>query len=70
MRSIVAWAQKRGGVHTQVYTSSTSVYPQTGCVRVDETAPITETVGTPAVLLEAENLLRQAPRNACARWFI
>lgn len=74
MRSILAWAAKRGGVGTMVYTSSTSVYPQSGGMRVDETAPIVETLGTPAVLLEAENLLRNATGGAatpvCARWFI
>jgi nucleoside-diphosphate-sugar epimerase len=76
MRSILAWAAKQGGVGTFVYTSSTSVYPQSGGDRVDETAPVGETVGTPAVLVEAENLLRNATQPAaatggvCARWFI
>ncbi|MFT3782006.1 MAG: NAD-dependent epimerase/dehydratase family protein [Nibricoccus sp.] len=69
-RSILAWTAKRGGVGTFVYTSSTSVYPQSGGVRVDETAEIAATVGTPAVLLEAENLVRAAPAQACRRWFI
>ena len=69
-RSVLAWAVKRGGVGTLVYTSSTSVYPQSGGARVDENAPIAEAVGTPAVLFEAENLLRAATPGACARWFI
>lgn len=70
MRSILAWAEKRGGVGTIVYTSSTSVYPQSGGARVDENAPITEAIGTPAVLFEAENLLRTASPSVCARWFV
>ena len=39
MRSILSWA-KRSPVGTVVYTSSTSVYPQTGGVVVDETDAI------------------------------
>ncbi|MFT3866910.1 MAG: NAD-dependent epimerase/dehydratase family protein [Nibricoccus sp.] len=70
MRSILTWAAKRGPMGTMIYTSSTSVYPQSGGARVDETAPIAEAVGTPAILFEAENLLRAAPAAACARWFI
>lgn len=70
MRSILAWAAKRNGVGTLVYTSSTSVYPQSGGMSVDESAPIAESVGAPAVLLEAENLLRATTSVACARWFI
>lgn len=70
MRSILAWSGKYGPMGTVLYTSSTSVYPQSGGARVDETAPINEAIGTPAVLLEAENLLRTAPPAACARWFI
>lgn len=80
LRSILAWASKRGGVGTVVYTSSTSVYPQSGGARVDEAAPMGDALGTPAVLIEAENLLRNASLvatapgsatgGACARWFI
>jgi nucleoside-diphosphate-sugar epimerase len=36
MRSILEWARERGRVGTLVYTSSTSVYPQGGGVRVEE----------------------------------
>ncbi len=57
MRSVLAWA-KRAPVGTMVYTSSTSVYPQDGGVRVDEAAP-TDGVGENGkILLEAEALLR------------
>ena len=70
LQSILAWAQKRGGVGTLVYTSSTSVYPQSGGARVDESAPVGDAVGTSGILVEAENLLRSATSMACARWFI
>lgn len=60
MKSIVAWAAARGGLGTLVYTSSTSVYPQDGGVRVDETAQ-TEGGGERArVLVAAEETLRSA----------
>jgi nucleoside-diphosphate-sugar epimerase len=36
MRSILVWARERGRVGTLVYTSSTSVYPEGGGVRVEE----------------------------------
>ena len=68
MRSFVAWA-RRGPVGTVVYTSSTSVYPQSGGVVVDETA-LTEGAGeTGRILLEAEAALRGAA-GVCGRWFI
>jgi nucleoside-diphosphate-sugar epimerase len=70
MRSILAWASKQKGVGTLVYTSSTSVYPQSGGMRVDESLTTDGAEGTPAVLLEAENLLRGASREVCSRWFI
>ncbi|MBW8782466.1 MAG: NAD-dependent epimerase/dehydratase family protein [Verrucomicrobia bacterium] len=56
MRSIRTWAE-RAPVGAMVYTSSTSVYPQDGGVRVDESAP-TEGAGEAGkVLLEAEACL-------------
>ncbi len=74
MKSILAWAGgalgASGGVGTFVYTSSTSVYSQSGGARVDESAPVGEAVGTPAVLLEAEEWLRGATAVARRRWFI
>lgn len=73
MQSILAWAAKRGGVGTLVYTSSTSVYPQSGGVRVNEAVSVSEALGTSGVLVEAEDLLRNAAQGtgaACARWFI
>ncbi len=70
MGSILSWLGKRGPVDTMVYTGSTSVYPQSGGAWVDETAPVGGEVGLPAVLLEAEALLRAAPKNLCTRWFI
>jgi nucleoside-diphosphate-sugar epimerase len=68
MRSILGWA-RRGAVGTLVYTSSTSVYPQTGGRVVDETAS-TEGVGeSRRILIEAEAMLREAS-SVCDRWFI
>jgi nucleoside-diphosphate-sugar epimerase len=68
MRSLAAWA-RRDPVGTVVYTSSTSVYPQSGGVVVDETA-LTDGAGESGrILLEAEAALRGAA-GACGRWFI
>jgi len=68
MRSILAWAI-RGPVGTIVYTSSTSVYPQTGGALIDESAPTDGVGGNGRILVEAEALLRQSVK-ACDRWFI
>ena len=57
MRSVLAWTG-RAPVGTLVYTSSTSVYPQDGGVRVDETAPTEGASENAQILREAENLLR------------
>jgi len=57
MRSVLAWA-RRAPVGRIVYTSSTSVYPQSGGARVDETAPTDGAAGSGRILLEAEALLR------------
>lgn len=55
MRAVAEWA-RRGKVGTLVYTSSTSVYPQSGGVRVDETATTQPASERAALLLEAEAL--------------
>lgn len=68
MHSLAVWA-RRGPVGTVVYTSSTSVYPQTGGVVVDETAQTECADETGRILLEAEAVLRGAA-GACGRWFI
>lgn len=69
MDSIARWAQARGKVGTMIYTSSTSVYPQDGGVRVDETAPTTAAPERGQILLEAEAKLTTAT-GACGRWFV
>ncbi len=68
MRSILAWARP-APVGTLIYTSSTSVYPQSGGVRVDETMATGGPGATSRILREAEAVLRQAG-DACGRWFI
>ena len=68
MRSLAGWA-RRGPIGTVVYTSSTSVYPQTGGVVVDETATTEGADETGQILLEAEAVLRDAV-GAWGRWFI
>ncbi len=55
MKSVLSWT-KRAPVGVFVYTSSTSVYPQDGGVRVDETAATTGGGENAQILLEAENL--------------
>lgn len=67
MESILAWLKKAGSTDALVYTSSTSVYPQSGGV-VDESSPTAEATGTAAILLAAEALVKQAAESrACAR---
>lgn len=56
MRSVLAWAGQVS-VGTLVYTSSTSVYPQDGGVRVDEDASIDATRGAGSAIVESEDLL-------------
>ncbi|HSI08901.1 MAG TPA: NAD-dependent epimerase/dehydratase family protein [Rariglobus sp.] len=56
MKSVLAWAAK-APVGTIIYTGSTSVYPQDGGVRVDETASVEETRAAGSPLVEAEDLL-------------
>lgn len=64
MRAVLAWAE-RSPVGPLVYTSSTSVYPQDGGVTVDEEAPLGEAVGAPAILREAEDLVKRWPKRWC-----
>ncbi len=69
MDSVVRWARTRGAAGTIVYTGSTSVYPQDGGVRVDETASISAAPERGQILLEAERKLG-AGSGACGRWFV
>lgn len=70
MASVLAWARAAGGVGTLVYTGSTSVYPQDGGVRVDETAPTAGGGERAELLLRAEALLWAAGPGVCARRFV
>ena len=70
MQSILAWARTSGGVGTVLYTSSTSVYPQSGGTRVDETASTEGAGDTARILLKAEELLRSTTPELVRRWFI
>ena len=69
LRSIFAWAGK-APVGTFVYTSSTSVYPQSGGIKVTEDAPTLGVRDTAQVLVEAEDVVRAQGGGACRRWFI
>lgn len=64
MRSLLTWAQRANRAGTLVYTSSTSVYPQDGGVRVTEADSTVAAEGTARVLLEAEELARSWPGRA------
>ena len=66
MASLVAWLRAQGGAGTVIYTSSTSVYPQDGGARVDETAP-TGGDERAATLLAAEHRLLHATDAAATR---
>ena len=57
MKSLLAWARAHGPLGTLVYTGSTSVYPQDGGGRVDETSPTAGRDERTAVLVETEALL-------------
>ena len=69
LRSIFAWAGA-APVGTFVYTGSTSVYPQTGGMKVTEDAPTLGGRDTAQVLVEAENVIRALGDGVCQRWFI
>ena len=58
-RSILDWCRGRS-VERYLYTSSTSVYPQDGGVRVDECADTTAAPPTGQALLRAEQLIEAA----------
>lgn len=71
MRSILAWAGRRGRpIGTFCYTSSTGVYPQGGGGAVDESASTAGGSPTGGVLVEAEDVLRGVPPSQVARRFI
>ncbi|ATC65714.1 epimerase [Nibricoccus aquaticus] len=67
MRSVAGWLTAKGGAGAAVYTSSTSVYPQDGGVRVDEAAAVDREGERPRVLVEAEELLLNLPKAAGRR---
>ncbi len=69
LRSILAWARARGAAGTLVYTSSTSVYAQGDGAIVDETQPTIASGDRAAVLIEAEQLVRDSGA-AARRWWI
>lgn len=64
MQSVLRWAIGCGPLDTLVYTSSTSVYPEDGGGRIDETTPATGREERTAILVETEALLRAAPHAA------
>jgi nucleoside-diphosphate-sugar epimerase len=66
MNSVVAWLRTRGGAGAAVYTSSTSVYPQDGGARVDETAA-TGGEERAEVLRATERTLLEANDGAATR---
>ena len=61
LRAILTWGAAGAAPGCLVYTSSTSVYPQDGGVRVDETADTGGADERAEVLLEAERLTRSWP---------
>ena len=66
--SILKWTKGRG-IQSYLYTSSTSVYPQDGGVRVDETADTTDAPLTGQVLCESERLLADAA-DSFGAWYV
>lgn len=71
MRSILAWLRDRESpVKTFVYTSSTSVYPQSEGAVVNEETPAGEGQGNGRIIFESENLLRETPANVVRRSFV
>ncbi len=67
MTSMVDWLRARGAAGTAVYTSSTSVYPQGGGIRVDETAAVDRLAERPGVLLATEDTLLGTSEAAARR---
>lgn len=64
-RSFSRWL-KQGRVRSAVYTSSTSVYPQTGGELVDESFPTRPATEASQLLLEAEEIFRAATAPLCS----
>ena len=78
LRSVVGWARNRaatrggggaggvggGGEGSLIYTSSTTVYPQDGGVRVTEADPVGGEAETTRALIEAERLAGEWPGAA------
>jgi nucleoside-diphosphate-sugar epimerase len=69
MRATVAWAAQ-AKPKVLVYTSSTSVYPQTGGVAVDETASTEPSNERAALLLETERLALGGSRAEGERRYV
>jgi nucleoside-diphosphate-sugar epimerase len=68
MQSILSWA-RNGAPGTLVYTSSTSVYPQTGGMVIDETASTEGADEQGRVLIDAETMLKETGQSY-GRYFI
>lgn len=66
MKSIRQWLSRGQNVDALIYTSSTSVYPQSGGV-VDETAPTDGAIGNATILLEAESWAKTFAENFLCR---
>ncbi len=61
MRAVASWLE-RNGAEAAIYTSSTSVYPQDGGMRVDESADVDRVRERPRILLETEDVLLNLPK--------
>lgn len=71
MQSVLAWAAKGGvPVDAFVYTSSTTVYPQSGGATVDESSPAEGATPNGAIIRESETLLQNATPSSVRRHFI
>lgn len=69
-RSMLTWAEGIGGVGHIVYTSSTSVYPQTFGSIVTEQMDAKGSGDRGAIVRESEDLLRQTSPMAVRMWTI
>ena len=67
-KRILEWAETQE-LHSYVYTSSTSVYPQDGGVGVDESADTSSAGPTGQVLLESEQLI-EANSDRFGSWAV
>jgi len=71
MQSVLAWATKGGvPVDAFVYTSSTSVYSQSGGALVDESSPAGGAALNGTIIRESEILLQDAAPSTVRRHFI